>query len=394
MVNKELLDALRYKSEGTDLDFKSEQYRFAHGNDFEKAEMLKDILAIANAWRDGTGYILLGFKDNRPNLAEVVGIAENIDDSRLQQFVNSKVTPKLTFRYEEHLYDGLTVGVIAIPKQKRPFSITNDYGRLKGKIVYVRRGSSTEMAEPTEVGAMALADAGRGQVCLNLQVLTPENEPLPDSFALSYLRFTEDLPDFERPAPASRGPFGVHIPQISLVSDNEDFWREYSEYIQVDLGHIQMQFVLQNMSDTQLSNAKLEVTVEPLDDLGFQMLDGDDLPSEPKAQWDPLQNVGMRPEILLRANPSLVVDNGGLSPVCHIHFGLLLPGEERRSDKLALVLDGPGKLRLRVRILASELGIPQESERVLEMNGLVIELDFDGFKAFLREKAKRAKLEA
>ena len=394
MVNKELLDALRYKSEGTDRDFKSEQYRFAGGNDFEKSEMLKDILAIANAWRDGTGYILLGFKDNRPNLAEVVGVAENIDDSRLQQFVNSKVTPKLTFRYEEHLYEGQTVGVIAIPKQKRPFSITNDYGRLKGKMVYVRRGSSTEMAEPIEVGAMALADAGRGEVRLNLQVLTPENEPLPDSFALSYLRFTEDLPDFESHAPASSGPFGIHVPQISVVRDNEDFWREYSEYTRVHLGHIQTQFVLRNMSDTQLSNAKLEVTVEPLDKQGFQMLDSDDLPSMPEAQWNPLRNVRSLPEMLTQANPGLVVDNGGLSPVCHIRFGLLLPGEERRSDKLALVPVGPGKLRLRLRILASELGIPQESERVLEMNGPVIGLDFDGFKAFLREKAKRAKLEA
>ncbi|RTZ47447.1 hypothetical protein EKL30_00025 [Candidimonas sp. SYP-B2681] len=66
MVNNELLDALRYKNEGTDLDFKIEQYRFAGGNDFEKSEMLKDILAMANAWRDGTGYILLGFKDTDP----------------------------------------------------------------------------------------------------------------------------------------------------------------------------------------------------------------------------------------------------------------------------------------------------------------------------------------
>jgi hypothetical protein len=44
--------------------------------------------------------------------------------------------------------------------------------------------------------------------------------------------------------------------------------------------------VLRNVSDTQLSNAKLEVTVEPLDGQGFQMLDGDDVRPE-VTHWRP-----------------------------------------------------------------------------------------------------------
>jgi len=386
-MNKELLDALRYKSEGTDLDFKSEQYRFAGGNDFEKAEMLKDILAIANAWRDGTGYILLGFKENRPNLAEVVGITESIDDSRLQQFVNSKVTPKLTFRYEEHLFEGKKVGVIAIPKQKRPFSIVNQFGKLKGKMVYVRRGSSTEEAEPIEIGKMALADAGRGEVRLDLQVLTPGNEPLPDTFTLNYLHYTENFPDFASAAPERSGPFGIS--NFSPMRDNEEFWREYAEYIRVHNGLVQMQFALRNMSDTQLSNAKLEVTVESLDGQGFQMLDEDDLPERPVSQWNPLQGARNWTGMIARQNPGLVIDDSGITPVCDIRFGLLLPGEEKRSDKLTVVPLGPGRLRLRLRILASELPAPHESERVLDMNGAAIRLDFEGFRGFMRERLER-----
>lgn len=98
-MNADLFDALRYRSEGTDLDFKQAQYRFVRGTEADKGEMLKDVLAMANAWREGTGYILLGFKDARPNPAEVVGITDHIDDAALQQFVNSKVKPKLAFRY-------------------------------------------------------------------------------------------------------------------------------------------------------------------------------------------------------------------------------------------------------------------------------------------------------
>ena len=43
MSVKELLDALRYKSEGVDIDFKSAQYRFVAGNEQEKSELLKPL---------------------------------------------------------------------------------------------------------------------------------------------------------------------------------------------------------------------------------------------------------------------------------------------------------------------------------------------------------------
>lgn len=377
MVSNELLDALRYKSEGTDLDFKSEQYRFAGGNDFEKSEMLKDILAMANAWREGTGYILLGLKDSRPHLAEVVGISESIDDSRLQQFVNSKVKPKLTFRYEEHLYEGKTVGVIAIPKQKRPFFIANPYGKLKSNVAYVRRGSSTDEAEPTEVAAMALADSGRGQVLLTLSVLAPDNEVLPETVALKYLNFPEKLPDYESP-PERLGPLEISV-RAHMWHDNRDFWREYAEFARVKAALIEMKFVLKNRSETSLSNAKLEVSAEPLDGQSFQMLAGADLPDEPSSQWSSMAGLRSLPEMLDRREARLVVDEGGGHPICHIRFGSLLPGEVgRSSDTLAILPSGPGKLRLHFRILAGELTAPQVSERILETTGESVSLDVDG----------------
>ncbi|MFP1888883.1 helix-turn-helix domain-containing protein [Lonsdalea quercina] len=368
MVNNELLDILRYKSEGTDLDFKSEQYRFAGGNDFEKSEMLKDILAIANAWRDGMGYILLGLKENRPHLAEVVGISDSIDDSRLQQFVNSKVRPKLTFSYEEHLYEGKTIGVIIIPKQKRPFFIANDYGKLKRNVAYVRRGSCTEEAEPTEVAAMALADSGRGRVLLDLSVLTPDNEFLPETVALKYMSFPENLPNYESP-PKRSSPFDNSF-HSHIWHDNREFWREYAEYAQVNAALIEMKFILMNRSDTSLSNAKLEVSVKPLDGQSVRMMAGVDLPEEPSKQWSSISSLHSLPEMLDRREARLIVKEDDIHPVCHVRFGSLLPGEEgRSSDTLAIVPAGPGKLKLHFRILAGELAVPQESEHLLEITG-------------------------
>ena len=384
MIDK-LLGALRYKSEGTDIDFKSAQYRFVGGNEDSKAEMLKDILAIANAWRDGSGYILLGFKDQRPHPAEVIGISESIDDAQLQQFVNSKVKPKLTFRYEEHLYEDKTVGVITIPKQKRAFYLATPYGKLKSNVVYVRRGSSTDEAEPPEITAMELADTGRGDMRIDLSVLTPNNDNLPDTFAQSHLQFTESFPDYESPR-RTGGLFEL----TSIWHDNREFWRDYAEYVRVSEGVIEMKFVLLNRSEVQLSNAKLEVFIEPLDDQSYQMLAGADLPEEPKSQWSHLHGMRTLPEVMSHQSPRLVVDDAGAAPICHVRFGSLLPGEEgRSSDTLAIIPLSPGKLRLRFRILASELATPHESERVIECTGPVKLLDFEGFKNFVGERLKR-----
>ena len=75
MITESLLEELRYKGEGSDLDYKSEQYLFVKATDEEKSELLKDILALANTYRDSTAYILIGFKENPPYPAEVVGLS-------------------------------------------------------------------------------------------------------------------------------------------------------------------------------------------------------------------------------------------------------------------------------------------------------------------------------
>lgn len=373
----DLLNMLRYKSESTDIDFKSAQYRFNGGSEADKSEMLKDILAIANSWRDGPGYILLGFKDRRPHPAEVVGIQESIDDSRIQQFVNSKVKPKLTFRYEEHLYEGMTVGVIIIPKQNRPFYLSSPYGKLKSNVVYVRRGSSTDEAEPVETIAMAQEDSGRSDLKIELAVLTPQNEVLPRSFAHTYLQFIEEFPDFKRSRP-SRSPF--EIPSYtSLERDNRDFWREYGEYKRVTEALISVQFVLTNRSRVQLSNAKLEVMVEALDSQPFQIIAGSEVPEKPESILDFTALPSVH-ELLAKQKAKLKVDENDPTPICHIRLGSLLPGEQGRSEVIAIIPQAPGKLRLHLRILGGELATPIEEEYLMETTGNVHSLDFSGFK--------------
>lgn len=376
----ELLTSLRYKSEGTDIDFKSAQYRFHGASEEVKSEILKDVLAMANAWRDGPGYILLGFRDQRPHPAEVVGISDSIDDAQLQQFVNSKVKPKLTFRYEEHIYEDKTIGLIIIPKQKRAFYLAHAYGKLKSNVVYVRRGSSTDEAEPPEITAMALTDAGRNDIQVDLSILTPDNNELPENIEHNYIQYTEEFPDYEK---SRRSDFEF----VSIWHTNRHYWREYAEYVQIEEATLELKFVLLNRSAVQLSNAKLEVFIEALSNQKYQMIARSDMSKEPRSQWSQLENVQRIPEILGNQNPRLVVSNDGSSPICEVRFGLLLPGEEGKStETLAIILGGPGRIKLRFRLLGSELSTPHESERIINCTGPEKKLDFDGFKEFIQNR--------
>lgn len=170
-LDAELLETLLQGEEGTTLDQKREQYRFAKASDEEKAELLKDILAMANAWKTSDGHIVVGAEENPGGRALVHGITEHIDDASIQQFVNGKTNSPVAFSYEAVTVDGKMLGVFRIAKdQQRPIWLKKDFGSLKAQTVYLRRGSSTAMADPDEVARIGEARARHGQVTSQLQV--------------------------------------------------------------------------------------------------------------------------------------------------------------------------------------------------------------------------------
>jgi len=153
-MDPQIFDALLYRGESEMLDFKVDQYAFAGAQDHEQSELLKDILAFANAWRDSDAYILIGVQENPGGKAIVQGISTHLEDHALQQFVNSKTQRPVSFRYEALQIEGKQCGVIHIPVQERPLFLRKDFSKLKAEIVYIRRGSSTDQADPDEVRKM------------------------------------------------------------------------------------------------------------------------------------------------------------------------------------------------------------------------------------------------
>ena len=153
------IEQLLHEEESATLDFKRDQYPFDCADDNVKSELLKDVLSFANAWRRTDAYILVGVEDVKGGRSNPVGVASHIDDAKLQQFVNSKTNRPIAFSYEATNVVGVQIGVIRIEVQERPYFLKKNYGRLKTEAVYMRRGSSTAVADPGEIHAMGAASA-------------------------------------------------------------------------------------------------------------------------------------------------------------------------------------------------------------------------------------------
>lgn len=153
-ISREKIESLLFEDESSTLDFKREQYPFSDADDFQKAELLKDILAFSNAWRRTDAYILIGVKEVKGGKSEVVGVSHHLDDANLQQFVNQKTQRPVVFSYETIEIENKQIGIIHIPLQNRPIFLKKKYAKLGKNAVYIRRGSSTDEANPDEIKKM------------------------------------------------------------------------------------------------------------------------------------------------------------------------------------------------------------------------------------------------
>lgn len=345
----DLLEQLRYKGEGSDLDYKAERYPFSGATDEQKSELLKDILALANAHRDGPAYILIGFKEAPPNPAEVVGLPADgaIDDARLQQFINEKLETKLIFKYEERLFDGKHVAVISIPKQQRPFYLKKDYGRLTKETVYVRRGSSTGIATIREITTMGAANVSRSAAKVELLFHSDDNQPLPSRFDREFLNFYDGIPDYEE----ERGD----VFQVTRIV-NRDYWREGARYLSCFQRAVKVRIELHNGSEFSLSDAQLEVTCRVPAGESVELLRASDMPGKPSQ--DGLQ-IHSLPAVMGRMNQRMRVDDRGVEPIANIELGTIRPGQSvRAEDDLAILPSSPGRYVIQVRVLANEIPSP------------------------------------
>jgi len=158
MISEEQIDQLCRYGESNCVDYKRAQYAFIGATDNKKAELLKDVLCFANVFRKTPAYILIGVDEESSGIGSICGIREDevIDDSKLQEFINSKTNKRIPFSaYPFRMHSGKILQVIEIDvcARERPFYLKKNYAQLHSEEVWIRGGTSSHIAAPDEVAA-------------------------------------------------------------------------------------------------------------------------------------------------------------------------------------------------------------------------------------------------
>ncbi|MGW3626197.1 AlbA family DNA-binding domain-containing protein [Streptomyces sp. NPDC000880] len=150
----ELRELLR-RAEGESHDFKAKPHETS--TDKGKADLVCDVISMANTPRDADAHLVFGVKDQGNGRLDLVGVDSVPDDAEWQQILGAAVEPVPRFSLEPVQLDGKLYGVLTIPPDRRgPFLVRPEWrSKRNGHIgpmtllpgvTYYRRGSSNTPA--------------------------------------------------------------------------------------------------------------------------------------------------------------------------------------------------------------------------------------------------------
>jgi Putative DNA-binding domain len=351
-MNAELFESLLYQAESETLDFKVDQYPFEAATDVQKSELLKDILAFANAWRRSDAYILIGVEEVRGGRSIVRGLSKQLLNHSLQQFVHSKTNKAMSFNYEELQVEGLPVAAITIPLQERPVYLTKDFGRLRANAVYIRRGDSTGEAPPDEMVKMAQAGiAADSQPSLNLEFADlPNRKTMGTTAQLATVEFR--MPDPDSIPDYGRVGHGSYVLPAAVSGNNSDYLREVAEYLST-YGRFQpIGFAVRNASTAAAINVVLRMRVSSE---FVEVRSQEDMPEEPSRTW----LARIRPAAPFLPKSRVTVSNHSDFYDVRIDIGTIQPGiTEFSPEPIFLGAPEPFDLSLEAVLSGDNVRVP------------------------------------
>lgn len=356
-----MIEALLFEEESTTLDFKQEQYPFINANDHQKSELLKDILAFANAWRRTDAYILIGVEEVKGGRSKVLGIDDELDDASLQEFVNSKTQRPLTFEYKNAQIEGKKIGLITIPINERPIYLKQDYAKLRRNIVYIRRGSSTGEATPDEIVKMGIANQSEQNIpilkfsfanldeklCLgqNISVISKILELPKNSEILNY---TESK---------SHSQFDL-IESRRII--NENYYRELIDFYYWKTISEPIAFCVSNSSSTVAMDIQIQISLDSSEG-DIKLLLKDELPEKPRKSenyFDSLVNIKPFSDQLaeIHNKPDITINLIGNTWHIDVLFQKVKAGQTVfTKDTIYFSSKKEGKIELKCKIFADNL---------------------------------------
>lgn len=360
-MNGVLLESLLNQEEGLALDFKQNQYPYDKGATPDikanlRSELVKDILAMANASRGVAGYILIGVEEIRGGRSKIVGVQDHLDDADLHQLINSKTQRPVEFSYYPFSYKGSDIGVIEIPVQDRFLYLTQDYGKLRENVVYIRDGSSTRTATPDEVIEMSApkppmldldwADfANAGGVRSPYTVHSLILEPLLD----------EDT--FQPAPPPTQNWHGINLPALSTSRPNPEYSKELILYTFYKALFKPLGLSVHNKSGVTGKRIRFEGSIAKRD--GFTVVDH--LPEFPRKEIDnfPVTDITSLVNSKDSKEPTMELSDDAKCWNIHVEFGDIRPAEQILTyDALWFGSGDSQDVRLEGRLLGDNLSEP------------------------------------
>ena len=360
-INDNILDQLLHEEEGSALDFKRDQYPFAGADDEAKSELLKDILAFANAWRRTTAYILIGVDEVKGGRSKIVGVGTHLDDAQLHQFVNSKTQQPIEFSYQPFRTEDVEIGVLEIPTQERPFYLKKKFGKLDDNVVYKRDGSSTAIATLDEIAKMGVKQDSSGIPQLVLEWADIKRRVvLPSPHTVKSLFLNPKLPDdtFEKP----RSPYGSVIDDFH---DNKNYSQEVIFYTWQKT--LLKSFGLRMFNNSGVVGKRVRFVGSVTKDSAVIVLDWTDQPTRPHRSSMAGITESMIPlSQQLRSNPDPCVRELDDRWEITIDFGDIRPRQEIWTTSALLMASKNGITRLEGELQGDN--IPEPIPCVLEVS--------------------------
>ena len=355
-IDPKLIEELLYSEEDATLDFKQSQYSFERAGKESKSELLKDILAFVNGFRRVDAYILIGVEEVRGGRSRVVGVQKQLDDAKLQQFVNSKTQLPVTFSYQEAIHDELPIGVIHIPIQTRPIYTNVDFGKVSKETVYIRRGSSTGTAKPEEIIQMGMDVSGSSvQPTVKLYLVNPDAGVV----YVNPIQIEEPtwfdtpprnrIPDYHSESSAG----SAALDTVLFNTDNRDFYRELAVYLQT-VSCFKATLELENTSGQVIQDASIVLELMDPDNV-FELLGSNDRPTQPNRHN--LHHLNLMPEPI--GLNSVFVSKEGQVWKAECRFGKIRPREKvRLNEDLLIGSRNAGEVQITGSVYADNIATP------------------------------------
>ena len=132
--------------------------------DKEKAEFVRDVLALATTKASGRRWLVIGFDDKTRQFTESADPA--ITQDRLEDVLNAYASPAPQIRYQSVRWNGGDVGLLEVTRDptRIPYRVTRALAHIRVDDVYVRHGSHVEPPTPAERADLdAEGRAARGE---------------------------------------------------------------------------------------------------------------------------------------------------------------------------------------------------------------------------------------